>query len=142
MDLSRDFNASQQDISTALINTIRVATRIAAEDVTFHRSSSSTFENSINSQTVRLLSLVEQLLHRAIPNFQARLVSLDSVDTTWPVIVDAVDGLLERSDTCLDEINGRFRRHFEDRPAHVRVDESLLFIISNYHRILLHELAY
>lgn len=109
MDFTTDFASAQQNISVALVSTTRTATQISAEDVTFHRASSANVARLLDSQNARLLALAEQLLRSATSTFRAHLTDVESIDSHWNNVVDAIDSLLERSDTCLDEYNGRFK---------------------------------
>lgn len=120
MDFVQDFAGAQQDMSAALVSTIRAATRVSAEDVDFHRTSSPAVGKSVDRETARLLSLAERLLRQSITDFGVSLSGLDSLDNSWNLIVDAVDHLLERSDTCLDEFNGRFKQQIATAQPDVR----------------------
>jgi len=105
-----DFAAGQQSISAALVSTTRAATQISAEDIAFHRSSDVTVASLLDRENARLLSLVQGLLRSAASTSQPKLTDIESVDSNWAAVVDTVDSLLERSDTCLDEYNGRFKQ--------------------------------
>lgn len=113
MDLLRDFAAAQKSISEALVDTTRVASRIAAQDVAFHRSFDPTIGQNLDEKSARLLSLTEKLLRRSaasIANPALRLTDVEAIDTNWKGIVDVADSLFERADTCLDEFTGLVKR--------------------------------
>lgn len=109
MDFAKDFASAQDEISQALISTTRAVSQLCAEDIPFHRSLDRTIGPSLDEQSSRLLSFAQKLLRRsgaihASERFE--LSDVESIDNNWRTFVDAVDGLLERTDTCLDEFNG------------------------------------
>lgn len=110
MDSTRDFRFAQEDIQTALVNTTRAATRISVEDITFHRASNATVSRSLGQQNSRLLSLADRLLRTSVAGYRTNLSTIDGLDNNWPAITDAIDNLLERCDTYLDEFKGLFRQ--------------------------------
>lgn len=108
MSFPQEFAATQQTISNALINTTRTTSAIGAEDPDFHRSSNPKVGTLLDIQTQRLLSLAEKLLKNASSTVNAvRLGNdIEEIDLNWRKIVDNIDSLLERADTCLDEFSG------------------------------------
>jgi len=108
MSFFQDFAAAQQTISNALINTTRTTSAIGSEDPDFHRSSNPKVGSLLDSQTQRLLSLAEKLLKNASSTANTIRLGgdIEEIDSNWRRIVDSVDSLLERADTCLDEFSG------------------------------------
>lgn len=115
MDLTADFSTFQKAVTDALLASTRTAGQIASEDLSFHRSSSSTFSASLDAQNVRLLHLTNRLLKAAASGSSSdirapQLEDEDSVEDNWRGVVDVVDDLLERADRCLDEYTGVIKR--------------------------------
>lgn len=109
MDVAKDFASAQDEISQALISTTRAVSQLCAEDIPFHRSLDRTIGPSLDEQSSRLLSFAQKLLRRSGAlhgSERFELSDVESIDNNWRTLVDAVDGLFERTDTCLDEFNG------------------------------------
>lgn len=113
MDQSPDFKSLQDQIQSALISTTRTAGHVAAEDLGFHRSFNKEVGTALDEQSQRLLSLASALLKSAASIAELRapvLEDTDDVENNWRCVVDVVDSLLEKSDTCLDEYTGVIKR--------------------------------
>lgn len=113
MDQSQDFKFLQDSIQSALISTARTAGQVASEDLGFHRSFNKEVGTALDEQSLRLLSLASALLKSAASIAELRapvLEDTDDVDNNWRSVVDVVDSLLEKSDTCLDEYTGVIKR--------------------------------
>lgn len=113
MDMTSDFVAAQESISNALVATTRAATSIAAQDIGFLRTSEASIAASIDRKCTKLLHLTEKLLSRAASStdsIHTYLSDADAIDSNWTQVVDAVDGLFERADTCLDEYTGLVKK--------------------------------
>lgn len=109
-----DFTKLEGDIKSALVSTIRSASSLASEDISFHRSLDSTVGPALDRQNARLLGLAERLVGAATGNTEIvrppRIRDLESVEGNWKAVVDVVDSLLERADTALDEFTGAVKR--------------------------------
>ena len=106
-----DFESFQRPVSEAIIKTTRTATRIAAEDLRFHRSLNPSLGTLLDQKSARLLSLTEKLIRRSAASAtRIRLRDVDDIDPNFRTLVDVADGLLERVDTCLDEFTGLVKR--------------------------------
>jgi exosome complex exonuclease RRP6 len=113
MESSQDFKTLQENIQSALVSTTRLANQIAAEDLSFQRTSNPAIAEELDDASLRLLSLTTSLLQSATKGTDAAAPSLedaDDVDVHWSRIVDIVDNLLEKADTCLDEYTGAIKR--------------------------------
>ncbi|KAI0908025.1 ribonuclease H-like domain-containing protein [Ustulina deusta] len=113
MDSSLDFKRFQETIQNALVSTTRLANQIAAEDLSFQRTSNPTVAEELDDTSSRLLALTSDLLLSATKGTDAAGPSLDDaddVDVHWSRIVDVLDNLLEKADTCLDEYTGAIKR--------------------------------
>ncbi|SMY28738.1 unnamed protein product [Zymoseptoria tritici ST99CH_1A5] len=134
-----DFNTLEGDIKSALLSTIRGASALASEDLSFHRSLDATTGPALDRQNARLLALADRLVGVATTNTEIsrppRLKDLDSVDTNWRAIVDVVDGLLERADTALDEFTGAVKRlsPAADQPAKPSRSKTFGTSTTNHH---------
>ena len=113
MDPTQDFKSLQDQIQAALISTTRTTGQISSEDLGFQRSLNPEVGTALDEQSERLLSLATALLKSAASISQLRapvLEEADDVENNWRGIVDVVDSLLEKSDTCLDEYTGVIKR--------------------------------
>ncbi|KAI9680728.1 MAG: exosome nuclease subunit [Caeruleum heppii] len=117
MDSSQNFKVLQERISAALVETTRNAGQIAAEDLPFHRSMRPVFGTNLDNQSSRLLGLAQDVLRSAGKGVEAEaevniaeLQDVDDVETNWQTLVDSIDSLLEKADTCLDEYTGVIKR--------------------------------
>lgn len=110
MDFSHNFSATRDLITAGLIGTTRSSARIAAEDVGFHRSSNPVIGLALDEQNGRLLSLAGKLLRCSTDGVLPLLDEVDDIEVHWRSIVDVVDSLLEKVDTCLDEFTGLVKR--------------------------------
>lgn len=123
MDQSPDFKSLQDQIQAALIATTRSTSQIAAEDLAFHRSVNPEVGEALDEQSARLLTLSTSLLRSAASLADLSvpvLEEVEDVDNNWRSVVDIVDSLLEKTDTCLDEYSGVIkRRDTSSTPASV-----------------------
>jgi len=113
MESSQNFKTLQQNIQSALVSTTRLANQITAEDLDFQRTSNPAIAEELDDASSRLLALTTSLLQSATKGTDAAAPSLedaDDVDVHWSRIVDIVDNLLEKADTCLDEYTGAIKR--------------------------------
>jgi exosome complex exonuclease RRP6 len=113
MAFSQDFKSFQESIQNALVTTTRLANQIAAEDLSFQRTSNPAVAEELDDVSSRLLTLTSSLLQSAAKGTDVAGPSLedaDDVDVHWSRIVDILDNLLEKADTCLDEYTGAIKR--------------------------------
>lgn len=113
MDQTQDFKSLQEQIQAALIATTRTTGQISSEDLGFHRSFNPEVGTALDEQSERLLGLASALLKSAGSISELRAPALqdaDDVETNWRGVVDVIDSLLEKSDTCLDEYTGVIKR--------------------------------
>ncbi|KAI1385951.1 ribonuclease H-like domain-containing protein [Hypoxylon trugodes] len=113
MDSSQDFKSIQENIQSALVSTTRLTNQIAAEDLSFQRTSNPDVEEQLDDSSARLLTLATSLLTSSVKNTELKAPKLDDaddIDVHWSRIVDVVDTLLEKADTCLDEYTGVIKR--------------------------------
>lgn len=118
MDQVQDFKSWQDQVQGALIATTRTTGQISAEDLGFHRSFNPEVGTALDEQSERVLALASALLKSAASISELRAPSLedaDDVENNWRSVVDVVDSLLEKSDTCLDEYTGVIKR--KDTPS-------------------------
>jgi len=113
MDETNDFKSLQDQLQAALISTTRTTGQISAEDLGFHRSFNPEVGTALDEQSERVLALASALLKSAASISDLRAPTLedsDDVENNWRNVVDVVDSLLEKSDTCLDEYTGVIKR--------------------------------
>ncbi|KAF7943410.1 hypothetical protein EAE96_011336 [Botrytis aclada] len=110
---TQDFKSLQDEVQAALVTTVKTAGYIASEDLGFHRSLNPEVGSALDEQNARLLALANQLLKSAasVSGVQVPILEdADDVDNNWRGVVDVVDSLLEKTDTCLDEYTGIIKR--------------------------------
>lgn len=103
----------QEKVQAALVSSTRTSNQIAAEDLSFQRSSNPAVDEQLDDVSERLLALSSSLLKSATKNTDLKAPELedaDDVDMHWVRIVDVIDTLLEKADTCLDEYTGLVKR--------------------------------
>ncbi|KXJ90193.1 ribonuclease H-like domain-containing protein [Microdochium bolleyi] len=114
MDVSQDFKAFQEKVQAALVAATRFANQIAAEDLSFQKTSNPAVEEQLTETSERLLTLASSLLKSASRKTDLRAPNLedaDDIDVHWTRVVDIVDNLLEKADTCLDDYTGLIKRN-------------------------------
>ncbi|TVY41488.1 Exosome complex exonuclease [Lachnellula occidentalis] len=119
MEQTLDFKSLQEQVQASLIATTRTAGQISSEDLAFQRSLNREVGTVLDEQSNRLLDLSSQLLKSATSISDLRapaLEELDDVENNWRSVVDVIDSLLEKTDTCLDEYTGMIKRK-EQSPA-------------------------
>ncbi|RDW73902.1 hypothetical protein BP5796_07344 [Coleophoma crateriformis] len=134
MDQTQDFKSLQDQIQAALIATTRSAGQISSEDLGFQRSINAEVGPALDEQSARLLALSTSLLKSAasiadlkVPKFE----DTDDVENNWRSIVDVVDSLLEKTDTCLDEYTGVIKRKEQPEQASNSSDAKDFFAKKN-----------
>jgi exosome complex exonuclease RRP6 len=113
MDNTQGFKPLQDQIQAALLSATRTAGQISAEDLSFQRSLNPSLGTALDEQSARLLALSSSLLRSAasISELEAPVLQdVEDVDSSWRGVVDVVDSLLEKADTCLDEYTGVIKR--------------------------------
>lgn len=113
MDNPRGFESLKDQIQAALVSATRTAGQISSEDLSFQRSLNPSIGTSLDEQSARLLALSSSLLKSAasISELEVPLLQdVEDVDNSWRSVVDVVDALLEKADTCLDEYTGVIKR--------------------------------
>lgn len=111
MDPEGDFTTFQDAIFTSIMTSVQTSGRIAAEDVSFHRSSNPDFNAALDGTSARILTLVNRLLKSASRGSDItgpKMQDTDDVDTKWGDVVEIVDFLLEKavcSSISLDELD-------------------------------------
>lgn len=118
MDASQDFKSLQEKIQSSLVATTRTVNGLANEDLSFQRTVNPSTSARLDATSERLLRLAGDVLKSAgkftgqtVPSIE----DADDVDISWKGILDVVDSLLEKTDTCLDEYTGLVKR--KDVPA-------------------------
>ncbi|KAG9237851.1 ribonuclease H-like domain-containing protein [Amylocarpus encephaloides] len=113
MDQSQDFKSMQEQVQTALIAATRTVGHLASEDLAFQRSLHPDVGTALNEQSERLLALSNSLIKSATSLSDLRvpvLEDFEDVESNWRSVVDVIDSLLEKTDTCLDEYSGMIKR--------------------------------
>ncbi len=118
MDSSQELKPLRDAVQSALVTVTRSVNSLANEDLQFHRTVHPSVATRLDQSTERLLRLASGVLKSAgklTAQKEPRLDDVDDVEIQWKSIVDVIDTLLEKSDTCLDEYTGLIKR--KDVPA-------------------------
>ncbi|KAH6891277.1 ribonuclease H-like domain-containing protein [Thelonectria olida] len=113
MESSQDFKSLQENIQKSLVSTVKTVNRLAAEDLSFQRAVKPEVGQQLEDRSARILDLSTRLLQSAGRLCGAKIPKLedaDDIDMNWRGIVDAVDTVLEKADTALDEYTGLVKR--------------------------------
>lgn len=113
MDNAQGFKPLQDQIQAALLSATRTTSQISSEDLNFQRSLDPSLGTALDEQSARLLALSNSLLKSAasISELEAPILEdVEDIDNSWRGVVDVVDSLLEKADTCLDEYTGVIKR--------------------------------
>ncbi|CCU75766.1 Exosome complex exonuclease [Blumeria hordei DH14] len=113
MDSPLDIKSTQDQILHGLVTTTKIVGHISAEDITFQKSLNRDVGDAIDVQSQRLLSLASALIRSAASISELRVPTLEDpedIENNWRGVIDVVDSLLEKSDTCLDEYTGVIKR--------------------------------
>lgn len=110
---SAELDPFQKQVSSALVEVTRTVGHLSAEDLNFHRNSSSDFTASLDEQSERIISLASAVLKAATAGTDVDAPLLDtedSIEDNWRGVVDVIDSLLEKADACLDEFTGVIKK--------------------------------
>jgi len=118
MDSSQEFKPLRDAVQSALVTVTRSINTLANEDLQFQRTVHPGVATRLDRNTERLLQLAGGVLKSAgklTAQNAPELDDADDVEIQWRSIVDVIDSLLEKSDTCLDEYTGLVKR--KDAPT-------------------------
>lgn len=110
--LERDtFDAHSSAVQAAALNATRLAASSLPSDLTFHRSIDPLLGRDVDALSARILDLTNRLIRIASKSSPEKINSLqgeeDVVDEFARNVVDAMEGVLERTDSALDEFLGK-----------------------------------
>ena len=114
MGSDTDLKSVQDNLSACLVDTTRAAGQLAAEDLSFLRSTDPSVAKRVDKQNARLLKLMRHLTRKAVSGTEVQAPEIgdaDSVDDNWSGLVDIFDSLLEKADASLDEHTGAIKKH-------------------------------
>lgn len=100
MNPEENFTTFQDAIFTSVMTSVQTSGRIAAEDVSFQRSSNPDFNTALDETSARVLALVGRLLKSASRGSDLaapKIQDIDDVDTKWGDVVEVVDFMLEKA---------------------------------------------
>lgn len=100
MNPEENFTAFQDAIFTSVMTSVQTSGRIAAEDVSFQRSSNPDFSAALDETSARVLALVNRLMKSASRGSDLaapKVQDIDDVDTKWSDVVEVVDFMLEKA---------------------------------------------
>ncbi|KAH6615606.1 ribonuclease H-like domain-containing protein [Chaetomium sp. MPI-SDFR-AT-0129] len=118
MDSTHELKPLRSLVHSALVAVTRSVNTLANEDLRFQRTVHTSVATRLDQNTDRILKLADGVLKSASRFTAQRRPKLDDVDDVeiqWKGVVDVIDTLLEKSDTCLDEYTGLVKK--KDAPA-------------------------
>ncbi|KIJ62703.1 hypothetical protein HYDPIDRAFT_41834 [Hydnomerulius pinastri MD-312] len=101
------FPTYSDTLQAAALNTTRLAATSLPSDLSFHRSIHSNLAPDIDAFSARVLGLTNRLIRLAGGKISTIEEEEDVVDGFVRTIVDSMEGMLERTDSALDEYLGR-----------------------------------
>lgn len=109
--LKRDtFDAHSGAVQAAALDATRLAASSLPSDLIFHRSIDPLLGRDVDALSARVLDLTNRLIRLSSKVGPAKITSLqgeeDVVDEFARNIVDAMEGVLERTDSSLDDFLG------------------------------------
>ena len=110
---SAEFIPFQDKLKSSLVQVTRTVGQLSSEDLNFHRTSSAEVTESLDEQSLRILTLTSAVLKAATTGTDIKAPTLyneDSIDDNWRGVVDVIDSLLEKADACLDEFTGVIKK--------------------------------
>ncbi|KAH6623601.1 ribonuclease H-like domain-containing protein [Chaetomium tenue] len=118
MDSSQDLKPLRDRVHSTLVTVTRSVNTLANEDLQFQRTVHPSVAARLDQNTDRLLELARGVLKSAskfTAQREPQLEDVDDVEIQWKGVLDVIDSLLEKSDTCLDEYTGLVKR--KDAPT-------------------------
>ncbi|OAD69496.1 hypothetical protein PHYBLDRAFT_96888, partial [Phycomyces blakesleeanus NRRL 1555(-)] len=103
----------QASLFKALVSAASASNALPIEDMGFYRTLDKEFSKGIDHVGSRLLSISNNLLQKCSDDTGISAKDYEDVDDVvdnFNGVVDVVDGLLERTDLCLDEMVGRVHK--------------------------------
>ena len=123
MDSSQDLKPLRDSVHSTLVTVTRSVNTLANEDLQFQRTVHPSVAARLDQNTDRLLELARGVLKSAskfTAQREPQLEDVDDVEIQWKGVLDVIDSLLEKSDTCLDEYTGLVKRKDAPTPESVR----------------------
>lgn len=118
MESSQELKPLRDTVHSALVTVTRSVNALANEDLQFQRTVHPSVATRLDQNTEHILRLARGVLKSA-SNFtsqrEPQLEDVDDVEIQWKGVVDVIDSLLEKADTCLDEYTGLVKR--KDAPT-------------------------
>lgn len=124
MDSSQDLKPLRDSVHSTLVTVTRSVNTLANEDLQFQRTVHPSVAARLDQNTDRLLELARGVLKSAskfTAQREPQLEDVDDVEIQWKGVLDVIDSLLEKSDTCLDEYTGLVKRKDAPTPESVRL---------------------
>ena len=124
MDSSQDLKPLRDSVHSTLVSVRRSVNTLANEDLQFQRTVHPSVATRLDQNTDRLLALARGVLKSAskfTAQREPQLEDVDDVEIQWKGVLDVIDSLLEKSDTCLDEYTGLVKRKDAPTPESVRL---------------------
>ncbi|KAJ4293007.1 exosome nuclease subunit [Collariella sp. IMI 366227] len=118
MESSQDLKPLRDAVQSALVTVTRSVNSLANEDLQFQRTVHPSVAMRLDKNTDHMFKLASGVLKSAAgltAQREVRLDDADDVEIQWKGVVDVIDSLLEKADTCLDEYTGLIKR--KDAPT-------------------------
>ncbi|KOG99067.1 exosome nuclease subunit RRP6 [Saccharomyces eubayanus] len=88
-----------------IVNVIRAASSLAAQDVDFYRNLDRDFSNILQSKSNKLTEMVNGIVHSIDEHHDSLELKEEEISDLWKDFGNIMDNLLEKSDHSLDNLN-------------------------------------
>lgn len=100
-----NFDEKSKPVFGSLVSTIRTASQLAAQDISFYKTLDRDLSQSVEKCSDRLLQLINRMVQTTIDNGEEleEFNDLDELQENWKDVGGVLDGLFEKTDIALDE---------------------------------------
>lgn len=100
-----NFEEKSKPVFGSLVSTIRTASQLAAQDISFYKTLDRDLSHSVEKCSDRLLHLINRMVQTTIDHGEEldEFNDLDELQENWKEVGGVLDGLFEKTDIALDE---------------------------------------
>ncbi|KAA8917633.1 hypothetical protein TRICI_000234 [Trichomonascus ciferrii] len=101
-----NFDEKSKPVFGSLVSTIRTASQLAAQDISFYKTLDRDLSQSVEKCSDRLLQLINRMVQTTIDHGEEleEFNDLDELQEHWKAVGGVLDGLFEKTDIALDEL--------------------------------------
>ncbi|KAJ1976871.1 exosome nuclease subunit [Dimargaris cristalligena] len=104
LDPHTDFQDFSKTLFSRLVQLTKLANNVPTRDISFYRNVDPSFASQLDDCSSGLLKLSNRLVAFSANESVTVLQNVDQVNNHYHLVVDVMDGLLERVDAALDEL--------------------------------------